>query len=135
MIYPNGAYCPSKSFVRFGEISRIGSEKNSDDPPLDTRSGWFIATMLGMSKDSTGRKLDVAAAAVVDDDDDVDEEKERCGDDDDVSALYLVVPVALTSSSIEAKDEEYVSVALLGPDPPRATTSNGILRGLAVRGS
>ena len=133
-MYPNGAYCPSNSFDFLAVTSRRGNAKNSDEPPFETLSGWFNATRSGILNDRRGSRLDVAAVEL-EEDDDVADENERWAEDDDVRALNFVVSALVMSLSSDAYEEEYVKTLFVGLAGSNVTTSNGILRGFAVRGS
>jgi len=104
-MYPNGAYCPSRSFARLLE-SCPGNAKNSEDAPLDSLSGWFNATRLGMLKERTGSSLEYVAVVELEDCNDVAVENARCAEDDDARPLYFVVPDVVIASSSEAYADE-----------------------------
>jgi hypothetical protein len=114
------------------EASCPGNAKNSEDPPLESLSGWFNATRSGILNERTGSRLEKVAVVVFDDSNDVAEENDRWAEDDDARPLYFVVPEPFISSPREAYEDEYVRVVLVGLFQSNVTTSNGILLGLAL---
>jgi hypothetical protein len=113
------------------EASCPGNAKNSDDPPLESLSGWFNATRSGILNERTGSRLEKLALVELEDNNDVAEENERWAEDDDARPLYFVVPESVISSR-EAYVDEYVRVVFVGLVPSNVTTSSGILLGFAL---
>ena len=113
------------------EASCPGNAKNSEDPPLESLSGWFNATRSGILNDRIGSRLEKEAVVVLDDNNDVAEENDRWAEDDDARPLYFV---PFVSSPREAYEDEYVRVVFVGLFPSKVTTSSGILLGFALSG-